>query len=107
MENEKSNLEEKFRAEEECHKAELERLRQSHKKTFKKFHEDTQKNLIKALPKCKSNLILHAQITTGPLDLKSVDFDCLKDIPTSSLNFDIYHLAGEDQETFSERMEAA
>ncbi|KAH1073230.1 hypothetical protein J1N35_025558, partial [Gossypium stocksii] len=37
LENEKSILEEKLRDQKECHKAKLERLRQSHKEIFKKF----------------------------------------------------------------------
>ncbi|KAK5794221.1 hypothetical protein PVK06_035434 [Gossypium arboreum] len=48
--NEKSVLEEKLKAQEEIYTIDLERLRQSHKETFKKFQEDIEKNLIKALP---------------------------------------------------------
>lgn len=91
LENEKFVLEEKLRTQKECHMVKLERLRQSHKQIFKMFQEDPQKNLFEALPKWRSNLILHTQVAVGPLDLKKVDF---KYIPTNSLNFDIYQLVG-------------
>lgn len=100
MKDEKLALEEKFKALGKSHKAKLENLRYSHYETFKKYQEDTQKNLIEVFPKWNSNLILHAQVATGPIDFRRVDFDCLKDFFTSSLKFDVYHLEVEERETF-------
>lgn len=78
--------------------AELEILSQSDEETFRKFQKDTQKNLIDALPKQGSNLILHTQIATSPFNLSQVDFNSLKDIFSSSPNFDVYHLEGDEWE---------
>ncbi|KAK5826053.1 hypothetical protein PVK06_020959 [Gossypium arboreum] len=55
----KSYWEEKLKAQEECHITELEGLRQSYEGALRKHQEDTRKNLIEALPKLRSNLVLH------------------------------------------------
>ncbi|KAK5819045.1 hypothetical protein PVK06_024001 [Gossypium arboreum] len=89
-------LEEKLKAQEKCYKVELESLRQSHEETFRKFQRDTKNNLNEALPKWKSNLVLHTQVAVSPLDLSEVDFNCLRDISTKSLNFNVYHPEGEE-----------
>ncbi|KAK5775456.1 hypothetical protein PVK06_043350 [Gossypium arboreum] len=68
----------RFKAQEERHKAELKRLCQSHGETFKKYQEDTQKKLVEALLNLKSNLIPLAQVAIGPLDLSKVNFNNLK-----------------------------
>ncbi|KAH1073278.1 hypothetical protein J1N35_025606 [Gossypium stocksii] len=67
--DEKSVFNERSKAQEENHQAEFERLRQSHNKSFMKYQDDTQKNLIEALSERKSNLILHAQVVIGHFDL--------------------------------------
>ncbi|KAH1073012.1 hypothetical protein J1N35_025340 [Gossypium stocksii] len=74
LRDEKSIVKERSKAQEERHKVELERLCQSHGKTFKKYQEDTQKKLVKALLKLKSNLILHAQVAISLFDFSKVDF---------------------------------
>ncbi|KAH1091749.1 hypothetical protein J1N35_019006 [Gossypium stocksii] len=84
LENGKSTFEERFKAQEERHK------------------EDTQKNLIKALPKWKENLILHTQMVTCPFNLGKVDFGYLKCISMDSLNFDVYDPKDEEREAFLE-----
>ncbi|KAH1092120.1 hypothetical protein J1N35_019377 [Gossypium stocksii] len=81
-------------------KEKLKSLRQSHEESFIKFQEDTKKNIIDALPEWRLNLILHAQMAAGPLDLSQVDFKNLRDISTSSLNFIVYHPEGEEQKSF-------
>lgn len=44
-------------------------------RSLKKYHEDTQNNLIEALPEWKSNLILHTLVAVGPLNLSKVDIE--------------------------------
>ncbi|KAH1081824.1 hypothetical protein J1N35_021585 [Gossypium stocksii] len=56
----------------------LECLRQSSEYTLRKYQEDTKKNLTEALPILKSNLVLHAQVAAGPLNLSKVNFNCLQ-----------------------------
>ncbi|KAH1107275.1 hypothetical protein J1N35_011043 [Gossypium stocksii] len=80
-----AKLQEKLKIQEETHKAELERLRQPHKETFKKW---------------RSNLILHTQVAAGPLDFGRVDFNYLKEISTKLLSFNVYHLEGAEPKTF-------
>ncbi|MBA0637375.1 hypothetical protein Godav_025836 [Gossypium davidsonii] len=82
---------EKLRAQKESHRVELESLRQSREETFRKFEEDTKKNFNDALFEWRSNLILHAQVVASPLDLSHVNFNCLRDISSVSLNFNVYH----------------
>ncbi|KAK5842255.1 hypothetical protein PVK06_004591 [Gossypium arboreum] len=91
LKDDKSILEELLKTQEESHKAEFERLRQSYDETFRKYQEDTQKNLIKMLLEWRSNMIIHAQVASDPLDLSKVYFDYLKDISMELLNFDICH----------------
>ncbi|KAH1129822.1 hypothetical protein J1N35_001200 [Gossypium stocksii] len=74
-----SNLE-KFKSLNQQCLSKLEHLRQSSEKTLKKYWEDTKKNLTGALPKLRSNIVLHAQV-----------------IP-ESLNFHVYNLEGADWE---------
>ncbi|KAK5842707.1 hypothetical protein PVK06_005092 [Gossypium arboreum] len=57
LNDEKSILKEKLRTKEEVHRAELENLRLSHKETFKKYQEETRKNMNDFLPEWRSNLI--------------------------------------------------
>lgn len=78
----------------------MERLHQSHRETFKKYQEDTQKNLVEALLEWKLKFILHAQVVVSPLNLSKVDFDCLKDIFVESLSFDVYNLEGKELKAF-------
>lgn len=39
-------------------------------------------------------------MVVGPHDLSKVDFDYMKEITRESLNFDVYHLKGEEWEAF-------
>lgn len=96
LKDEKSTLEEKLRPQKECHRVELESLCQSCEEIFRKFREDTKKNFSDALFEWRSNLILHAQVATSPLDLSHVNFNCLRDISSVSLNFKVYHPDGEE-----------
>ncbi|KAK5771489.1 hypothetical protein PVK06_047694 [Gossypium arboreum] len=62
--------------------------------------EDTKKNCNDVLQKWKLNLILETQVVAGPLDLSHVDFNCLKDISSMSLSFNVYHPTGDECEAF-------
>ncbi|KAH1122132.1 hypothetical protein J1N35_005292 [Gossypium stocksii] len=75
---------------------ELENQCRSQVVAFKKYQEDTYKNLVEVLPEWKSNLILYTQVAAGSFDLRKVDFDYFKDISTNSLGFDVYHLEGKE-----------
>ncbi|KAH1031870.1 hypothetical protein J1N35_044044, partial [Gossypium stocksii] len=66
-------------------------LRQSSEEALKKYQNDSKKNLTEVMPKLRSNLVLHAQVVMGPLDLSWVDFNFLQKITTKSLNLNIYN----------------
>lgn len=100
LKEKESTWEEKLKAQEECHKVELEGLCHSNKEAFRKYQKDTKKNLNDALRKWRTNLILHTQVATGLLDLSRVDFNCHRDISTESLNFNVYHPEDKNWETF-------
>ncbi|KAH1073105.1 hypothetical protein J1N35_025433 [Gossypium stocksii] len=102
LKDDKLALEERLRAREESHQVELESQCHSHDLTFKKYQEDTQKNLIEAILEWKSNLILQAQVVASPLDLRKVNFVFLKDVSTYSFSFDVYHTKGESKKLSNE-----
>ncbi|KAK5836337.1 hypothetical protein PVK06_012121 [Gossypium arboreum] len=77
-------------------KAELDGLRQSSEKAFRKYQEDTTKNLTEALLELRSDLVLHTQVASNPMNLSEVDFNFFKDISTNFLSFTIYHPEGKD-----------
>ncbi|KAH1107490.1 hypothetical protein J1N35_011258 [Gossypium stocksii] len=64
----KSYWKEKHKAQEQRQLAELEGLHQSSEEALRKY-QDTRKNLKEALPKLRSNLVLHAQVAAGHLNL--------------------------------------
>lgn len=77
LKDRESYWEEKLKARDRHHLAELEGLHQSSKEDFKIYKEDTRKNLTESLPKLKSNLVLHAQVVTRPLNLSQAGFNYL------------------------------
>ncbi|KAH1039895.1 hypothetical protein J1N35_041638 [Gossypium stocksii] len=86
-----SSWEENLKTQEQKHKTKLESLCQSSKEALRKYQEDTKKNLNEALPKLRSNLVLHTQWLWALL---------IQKICTESLNFNVYNSEGEDWENF-------
>ncbi|KAK5836131.1 hypothetical protein PVK06_011885 [Gossypium arboreum] len=91
LEESESSLKEQLEAQKLCYMAELDDLRQSSEEAFRKYQENTTKNLTKALPESNSNLALHTQLAATPMNLSQVDFNFLKDTPAESLAFNVYH----------------
>ncbi|KAK5842958.1 hypothetical protein PVK06_005382 [Gossypium arboreum] len=87
-----SSWEEKFTSQGQQHSSKLEHLRQTNEETMKKYQEDTKKNLIAALPILRSNLVLHAQVAVGPLDLSQVNFNYFKKVNVEFLNLMLTNL---------------
>lgn len=54
----------------------------------------TTRKLSETLPEWKANLILHAPVVVGPLELSRVDFGFLQNLPTDSLGLNVYNLKG-------------
>ncbi|KAK5833930.1 hypothetical protein PVK06_017796 [Gossypium arboreum] len=102
LEEGKSSLREQLKTHELCHNGKLDSPRQSREEAFKKYQEDTVRNLTKALPKLRSNLVLHTQVATSLMDLSQVDFDFLKDITAGSLSFIIYNPEGKIGRNFNQ-----
>ncbi|KAK5839519.1 hypothetical protein PVK06_008317 [Gossypium arboreum] len=48
-------------------------------------------------------LLNQLEVTTGLMNLSQVDFDFLKDITISSLNFDVYNVNGKEWEEFQSK----
>ncbi|KAK5825883.1 hypothetical protein PVK06_020759 [Gossypium arboreum] len=62
--------------------------------------EDITKKLTEALSELKVNLVLHAQIASGPMNLSQVNFDFLNEIFIDSLDFNVSNPEGKVWEEF-------
>lgn len=75
-------------------------LCQSNEEAFRKYQENTTRNLTKALLELRPNLVLHTQMVVGPLTLSQFDFNFFHDIFIEYLSFNGYHPQGKDWEDF-------
>ncbi|KAH1129985.1 hypothetical protein J1N35_001363 [Gossypium stocksii] len=90
-------LEEKvhrLKALEKQHLANKEQIQRENHEALEKFVADNNKGIKAHLPILRSNLMLHAQVSMCPFNLRRLNFKCMRHLAKIDLSFDVLNSKG-------------
>lgn len=78
-------------------------LVQRHIEALEDFMKETLQNFNNFLPELKANILLYAQVTSGPFNARRVNLNALCDVTDDQLEFDVHFPSGAEWEEFTSK----